>query len=149
MADRVTIDRNLWLIAAAGMSVAASLLHLACLVGGADLYRRLGAGEGMARAAERGAWTPHLFAIGIAAVLAVWALYALSAAGVIGRLPLTRIALILISAVLLLRALAYFVRDQWRPDLSQGFMLWSSLIVLVMGLCFAIGTWKAYPTLSS
>ncbi|MEK6636891.1 MAG: hypothetical protein AABY88_02290 [Pseudomonadota bacterium] len=138
---------NVWLIAAGALSVIASLTHLAIIVGGPNWYRFFGAGEHMARMAERGAWTPTLFAVGIAAVLMVWAAYAFSAAGLIRQLPLTRTALILISVVLILRALAYFVRESWRPDLSQSFMLWSSLIVFVLGLCFAIGTWRAWSRL--
>jgi hypothetical protein len=108
----------------------------------------MGAGEQMARAAERGAWMPTLLTLAIATVIAVWAAYAFSAAGVILRLPLTRTALVLISLVLILRAFAYFVGDMWRPDLSHSFMAWSSLIVLALGMCFAIGTWKAWPILS-
>ena len=139
---------NVWLIAAGILSVAASLTHLAIIVGGPDWYRFFGAGEHMARMAERGALTPSLFTVGIAAVLMIWAAYAFSAAGLIRQLPLARTALVLISLVLMVRALAYFVRDSWRPDLSHSFMLWSSLIVLVLGLCFAIGTWRAWPALS-
>jgi hypothetical protein len=113
---------NVWLTAAGVLSVAASLTHLAIIFG--------------------------LFAMGIAAVLMAWSAYAFSAAGLIRQLPFTRTALVLISSVLILRALAYFVRDSWRPDLSHSFMLWSSLIVFVLGLCFAIGTWQAWPELS-
>jgi hypothetical protein len=34
-----------------------------------------------------------------------------------------------------------------RPDLSAQFMLWSSLIVLVYGIAYAVGTWRAWPHL--
>ena len=141
-------DGRIWLLAAGWMSVAASLLHLACIAGGPDWYRFLGAGEGMARAAERGLWAPALMTMTIALIIAGWAAFAFSAAGILPRLPLLRLALVAISAVLLLRASAYFIHQQWRPDLSHSFMAWSSAIVLVMGLAFAIGTWKAWPALS-
>ena len=139
---------NIWLIAAGLGSLAASALHLACIVGGPAWYRFLGAGEGMARMAMQGSWVPAVITMAIAAVLAVWAAYAFSGAGLLTRLPLVRTALVLISAVLLLRAAAFFVRSSWRPDLSFGFMLWSSLIVFALGLCFTIGTWQAWPELS-
>ncbi len=131
------------------MSVAASLLHLACIVGGPPWYRFFGAGERMAQGAERGAAFPALATLAIAAVLAIWAAYALSAAEVIGRLPLMRTALVLISAVLLLRGLGLPVMRLWRPDLSSPFLYWSSAIVLIYGLLFAVGTWKAWPYLST
>jgi hypothetical protein len=102
----------------------------------------------MATAAEQGAWFPPLITLGIAAILAVWAAYAFSAAGIGVRLPLTRTALVLISGVLVLRAAAFFVRSRWRLDLSFNFMLWSSVTVLVLAAFFAIGTWKAWPYLS-
>ncbi|MEK6541001.1 MAG: hypothetical protein AABZ45_02655 [Pseudomonadota bacterium] len=140
---------NPWLIAAAWGSIAASLLHIACIIGGPDWYRFFGAGEEIARAAERGAWMPTIVTLGIAAVLAAWAAFAFSAAGVILRLPLTRTALVAISGVLLLRALAGLFGAFWRPDLSGNFMLISSLIVLILGLCFAIGTWQSWMTIAN
>ena len=139
---------NNWLLAAGWGSLAASALHLACLFGGPDWYRFLGAGEKMARAAERGSWYPPLVTVVIAGVLAGWSAYAFSAAGTLPRLPFIRTALILISAVLIMRAAAFFVRTSWRPDLSFGFMAWSSLIVLGLGVCFSVGTWNAWPVLS-
>lgn len=141
-------DARGWLLAAGWMSVAVSLLHLACIVGGPDWYRFLGAGEDMARGAERGAPFPILITLAIAAILAVWAAYAFSAAGLIGRLPLIRTALVLISAVLLIRATVFSLMPLGRSDLSATFLYWSSAIVLVYGLTFAIGTWKAWPLLS-
>jgi hypothetical protein len=38
------------------LSAAAALLHIAVIVGGAEWYRFFGAGEGMARLAERGGY---------------------------------------------------------------------------------------------
>ncbi len=140
--------RNPWLIAAAWMSVAASLLHIACILGGPSWYRFFGAGEEIARAAERGSLFPALLTFGIATVLAGWALYAFGAAGIGWRPPLARTALIAISVVLLLRALVGLVPGLFRPDLSTAFLVWSSLVCLAMGVCFAIGTWQAWPQLS-
>ena len=142
-------EARYWLLGAAWMSVAAALVHLACIVGGPAWYRSLGAGERMAQGAERGAWFPALITLAIAIVLAIWAAYAFSAAGVIGRLPLMRTALVLISAVLLVRGIGVPLMRLWRPDLSSAFLYWSSAIVLVYGLLFAIGTWKAWPMLAS
>jgi hypothetical protein len=140
---------NRWLIAGGVLSLAAALLHLAVIVGGPDWYRFFGAGEEMARADARGSWTPALLTLGIATILAVWAAYAFAGAGLIGRLPLIRTALVAISAVYLARGL--FILDPAlfrRPDLSSNFMLWSSLIVLIYGLAYAVGTWRAWPYLS-
>ncbi len=132
------------------MSIAASLLHVACIFGGPDWYRFFGAGEEIGRAAERGSLVPAIMAAMIAAILAGWAAYAFSAAGVILRLPLIRTALVAIAAVLLLRAMMAFVPSAWPPENSTfAFIFWTSLICFVMGCCFAIGTWRAWTFMSA
>lgn len=137
-----------WLLGAAGISFAASLLHFACIVFGAPLYRAVGAGERIAHMAERGHVLPHIYAAMIGGVLAVWGLYALAATGLLPRLPLMKPVLVAIIIVLLARGLGYPVMRVWRPDLSQSFLLWSSAIVTIYGLCFAVGVWRAGPHLN-
>jgi len=138
-----------WLIVGGGLSVAAAVAHLACIAGGGDWYRFFGAGEAVARAAESGSPVPALMTLAIAGVLGIWAAYAFSGAGRIRRLPLLRTGLVVISAVYLLRGSALFMpATLGRQDLSSVFILWSSAIVLVYGLAYAIGTWRAWPNLS-
>lgn len=140
---------SLWLIVAGCLSLAAAAVHLAAIVGGPDWYRFFGAGEPLAQMAERGSWTPALLTLGIAGVLAVWAAYAFSGAGLIGRLPLLRTGLVVISAIYLARGLMVFApAAMGRSDLSPAFLLWSSLIVLALGIVYAVGTWLAWSDLS-
>lgn len=139
--------RSSWLIAAGFLSVAASLLHVATIIGGADWYRFFGAGEEMARAAERGSPMPGLVTAAIAAILAIWALYAFSAAELIRRLPLLRTALVLITGVYLVRGLALFPLLALKPQLVDTFEIVSSLIVLCFGATYAVGTWLSWPRL--
>ena len=54
MASVAANPGSTWLLIGGGLSVVAALLHIACIFGGPDWYRFLGAGEGMARAAARG-----------------------------------------------------------------------------------------------
>ncbi len=139
---------NPWLVVAGGLSATAALLHLAVIAGGPDWYRFFGAGEGMARAAEQGLPQPALITLGIAAVLAVWAAYAFSGAGLIFRLPLVRTALVAITTVYLLRGLILVPLLLLRPHVVDAFTVWSSLIVLAYGVAYAVGTWRAWPSLS-
>ena len=136
-----------WLAAGGTLSAAAALLHVAIIFGGPQYYRFFGAGEGMARAAERGSYRPALVTSGIAAVLLIWALYAFSGAGLIRRLPLLRTGLVVISAIYLARAFALVPALILAPAPAVGFAIWSSLVVLVYGLAYAVGTWKAWPRL--
>lgn len=139
---------NRILVVAGLLSAAAALLHVGVILWGPDGYRFFGAGEQMAQLAEDGSWAPALVSLGIGAVLAVWSAYAFSAAGLIPRLPLLRTALVLISAIYLLRGLVLVPALIVNRGAVMPFVLWSSLIVLVYGLAYAIGTWRAWPALS-
>lgn len=140
---------KIWLVAAGLLSAAASLLHFATIIGGPSWYRFFGAGEEMAQAAERGSVMPGLVTAAIATILAIWALYAFSAAGLVRRLPLIRTALVLITGVYLLRGLALIPLLALKPQLVDTFAIVSSLIVLCYGVAYAVGTWLAWPSLRS
>ena len=140
-------QRNPWLTVGGCLSVAASVLHIGCIIGGPDWYRFLGAGEAMAQAAERGEAYPALVTFAIAVVLAIWGAYAFAGAGLIRRLPLMRTALVAITAIYLLRGAA-LVPALTVPEMSSPFNIWSSVIVLGYGLAYLIGTWRAWPSLS-
>jgi len=139
--------RDNWLIAGGLLSAAAALLHVAVIVGGPDWYRFFGAGEGLARAAERGSWTPVVITLGIATILAIWSAYAFSGAGLIPRLPLLRTGLVTISVIYLARGLILLPILAFKPALINAFTVWSSLIVLAYGLAYAVGTWRAWAFL--
>lgn len=140
-------NREPTLIFAGAGSLAASVLHLACIAGGPDWYRFFGAGERMARMAARGHWYPTVITLGIAAVLAGWALYAWSGAGLVRRLPLLRPVLCAITGVYLLRALAFAPLRNFFPGNSDAFWYWSSAVCLGLGLLHAVGLRRAWPRL--
>jgi hypothetical protein len=143
----MSIGRAL-LIAGGGLSVAAAALHVAVIFGGPDWYRFFGAGEAMARAAERGSWQPVAITLGIATILAIWAAYAFSGAGLIRRLPLLRTGLVVISAIYLLRGLVLPHAMIFMPDVVTPFLIWTSVIVLAYGIAYAAGTILHWPALS-
>lgn len=136
------------LIAGGLLSSLAALLHIAIIFGGADWYRFFGAGEDMARMAEKGWLYPKLMTIGISAMLFIWAWTAFAGAGLVRKPPLLRTGLVIISSVYLLRGLILFPMLIFMPDDVSNFVVWSSLIVLVYGLCYTVGTWRAWPNLS-
>lgn len=148
MADVAAHPGSSWLLAGGGLSIVAALAHLACIFGGPEWYRFFGAGEAMARAAGRGEWMPTLVTLAIAAMLLVWAGYALSGAGWLPRLPLLRTGLVLITAIYLLRALAFVPLNMVTRNYSDGFAIISSLIVAIYAALYAIGTLKAWRHLA-
>lgn len=137
-----------WLTIGAALSLIASLLHVAVIAGGPGWYRFFGAGEAMASAAERGAWMPALVTTGIAALLALWAAFALSGAGRLRQLPMLRTALVAISAIYLARGLLIIPVALTTPYVQSPFDYWSSLIVLVYGVVHAVGTALAWRAMS-
>jgi hypothetical protein len=134
------------LLVGGALTGVASLLHVAIIFGGPDWYRFFGAGERMAQLAARGSAYPTIITAIIALILGIWTLYAFSGAGVIGRLPWLRLALVLIAAVYLARGIlgvpmVLFVDNPYTEELKlkMTFMLLSSAICLFLGLCYAIG----------
>lgn len=138
---------NRFLVAGASLSAIAALAHLGCIVFGGAWYRALGAGERMARMAEAGHWYPAAVTALISAVLLAWAAYALSGAGVIRRLPFLRGVLCAITAVYLLRGVAFMPLMPLFPGSSMTFWLVSSCLCLAFGLVHLVGLRQAWSRL--
>ena len=146
------------LVTAAIADAAAALAHLACIAFGARMYRMLGAGPRIAAMAEAGHWYPAVITLVIAAVLAVFAFYALAGAAMLPAPPLLSIGLASIGALLVVRGFAFI------PALlaarggaatlhvlgsggSIAFWYWSSAICLVLGLLHLAGLAGAWSRL--
>jgi hypothetical protein len=142
------VPSNPFLILASVLSAIAALLHLACIYFGGPWYRLMGAGEQMARLAESGSAYPAVVTLVIACILCLWSLYALSGAGVIGRLPLLRPVLAAITAVYLIRGFAFVPLMSVIPGRSLHFWLWSSAICAIFGIVHAVGLWQSWNRLA-
>ncbi|MEX1220484.1 MAG: hypothetical protein WEA82_00055 [Idiomarina sp.] len=140
-------DSNKFLLTAAILCALAALAHAGCIAFGGDWYRFFGAGEQMAQMAEQGLWYPTVVTSGIVVILFVWACYALSGAGAIRRLPFTRLALVLIAAIFLLRGVSFVWLMPMFPENSLTFWLVSSGICLFIGGLFAVGTFQQWSKL--
>jgi hypothetical protein len=138
------VKDNLALTLGGIASLLAGITHILIIFGGPNWYRFFGAGESMAQMAEAGNIQAAIITSGIAFMLTVWGLYALSGTGLIGRLPLLNIALVLITFVYLTRAIAGFILPfvTTHPAVTQNsvtFWLTSSTICLVIGLLHLFG----------
>ena len=138
---------NILLVVAGALSAIAALAHIGCIYFGASWYRFFGAGEQMAIMAEQGSLRPTIITSGIVLVLSIWSLYAFSAAGLIGKLPLIRTALIIITAIYLLRGVAGFLFISTPLGRSPEFWFWSSAICLSLGLLHLIGLKQQWASL--
>jgi len=135
---------NIYLIVSGVLSAVAAMLHLGCIYFGASWYRFLGAGEEMALMAEQGSHHPTIVTLGIFSLLSIWSLYAFSAAGLIFKLPLIRLALILITSVYMVRGVAGFALMSMPMGRSPEFWFWSSAICLTFGIFHALGLKKQW-----
>lgn len=124
---------------AAFADAVAALAHIGCIVFGASWYRFFGAGERMARMAERGDFRATLVTAGIVVVLFAWMAWALSGAGVIPRLPLLSPVLWAIAGILLLRGVVGVGIALFQVLPRPAFWWWSSSICLAMGGLHAMG----------
>ncbi len=132
----------------AALSAQAALLHLACLWGGAPMFRLMGAGERMAQSYEAGHWYPRVVTLAIAGVLSVWSLYAFAGAGLIRKLPLQRSALCAITGVYIVRGIAFVPLMAYFPGNSVAFWVISSSICLLIGGVHGVGLRQSWARLS-
>ena len=135
------------LFVGAALSAAAAIAHLVCIAIGGPAYRFMGAGERMARAAEAGKLRPAAVTLAVAIMLLVWSAYALSGAGLIATLPLTKVALVLICAAYLGRALAFPLLKPAFPENSDTFWYVSSGLCGLLGLIHLYGIVSLWQTL--
>lgn len=138
---------NKLLAVGGALSALAALLHLGCIVFGAPWYRALGAGEQMARMDLAGHWYPTVATLVITGMLLVWTAFALSGAGVIRKLPLTRLALCAITGVYLLRGVAFAPLMAYFPGNSATFWFWSSAICFGFGVVHLVGLRQVWARL--
>jgi hypothetical protein len=138
---------NSALLLAAALSALAALLHVGVIIGGAPWYRFFGAGERMACAAQEGRAYPAVLTSGITVVLAVWAAYALSGAGLLQPLPLRKPVLTFVTGIYLLRGLGLVPALLFARSKVTLFDVWSSLICAALGVAHLIGVAQRWDAL--
>jgi ribose/xylose/arabinose/galactoside ABC-type transport system permease subunit len=137
----MTFSAKTVLVLAGIASLALVFLHVQIMYLGAPAYRYFGAGREMAAMAEAGSWLPPFLTAGIALLLAGFAAYAFSGAGMTRPLPHLRPILWTIGGIYTLRGLAVFIQlGSWAlgdPGPAREFVF--SLASLVLGLLYLAG----------
>lgn len=139
---------NIFLILGAVFSSLAALLHVGVILGGGPWYRFFGAGEKFASAAEAGKAYPAVVTAGIALMLAAWAGFALSGAGVTAPWPFLKFGLSAITAIYLLRGAVIFPMLLFARSKVTPLLLWSSAVCLVIGGVHLVGLAQVWETLA-
>lgn len=136
-------SNHLFIIAGISSCLVA-VLHIIVIIGGADWYRLIGAGEALALMAEQGDLYPALLTATISLIFMLFGLYAFSGAGVIPKLPALRPALMLITLAYCARGffgllIPVFVVHPYVNNLGVEFWVTSSVICLAIGVVHAMG----------
>ncbi|MGF1464244.1 MAG: hypothetical protein ACFB2Z_13995 [Maricaulaceae bacterium] len=126
------------IVGAMGLFVAASA-HVWAIFAGPEAYAAMGAPPNIVRTAKAGDGLAACVTTGIAFVISLWALYGISGAGVIPRLPWLRLGLSGIAAVLLLRGLIVVPVLISEPGRLQVFDYWSAGVCFGVGALYAVG----------
>jgi putative oxidoreductase len=141
---------KLYLIAGGTISALISIFHLFLAIK-PEYYRYIAPGQesALAQMAAQGSSLITTASIVLALIFAIWAVYAFSGAGLVGRLPLLGKALIAIGVIYILRSL--FFPSEINMVLTQGypfrFVVYSA-ISLVAGLLYLIGFLKQRGSLT-
>ncbi|WCN13254.1 hypothetical protein GV054_09680 [Marinomonas mediterranea] len=131
-------------ILASILTSAGAMLHIAIIIGGPDWYRASGAGNELAQMAESGSVYPAFLGSVLVLIFFGWAIYALSGAGIIMRLPLLKTGLVLIASLCTVRGLYGFfvpvlIKTEYVVGLGIEFWVLSSLVWLAIGLSYLHG----------
>jgi hypothetical protein len=147
-----TEGRRLLLVAGA-LSAGVAALHVAIMFAGGPAFRYFGAGERMARLAERGSSEPTFITAVLVLIFATWAAYAFAGAGFIAPLPRLRSVLLLIGLIYVGRGLiafpqAYFWLSSGAAGVPLRHLVFSAAS-LVIGIAYLVGTYQAWPGLGA
>jgi len=144
----MTNSINIYLLFAAAGTFFAALLHFACIIWGAPLFRLLGAGDAVIAMLNRGHTQPLIMAAIVGIALLICSAYALSAAGLIMDLPLRRLILLGLIIVFIARGLAFPWLKPFFVGNSDMFWWISSAICLLLAAVHAIGLSQVWSELS-
>lgn len=128
-----------WIYLAGAIALAGVAIHVAAIIGGVAWYTYFNAPPGIVESARRGTWLAPVATGAIAAAMALCALYAFSALGLVRRLPLLRLALFCIAAVCLLRAMLLPLLAVSHPELRNTFEIVAAIVWGLAGVGYAAG----------
>jgi len=138
--------RRLPLDLAAIFMFVGALFHVVCLIGGADWLIFAGAPVEFTESYRAGAIEPIFWTLGIAFMLLIWGVYALSGADRIRRLPLLKTGLVVIGGLMTIRgllgvALLFFTKWPWHSAMGV-FHAVASVMILSVGLFYIMGLYQ-------
>lgn len=132
-------NHTIWLYLAGAIAMVGTTIHIAAIFGGSSWFEYFGVPLVVVQSARSGTWMAPIGSAVIAALMALCALYAFSAVGVIRRLPLLRLVLATIGCVCLVRALALVPFAILHPKVCNTFEVVAAIVWGIAGIGFVMG----------
>lgn len=133
-------------LCAAGIAIFGAVIHWIAPLLGPDWYAFLTAPHWVVESARQGTWDAPVGGTIIGGLMMLCGLYAFSATGLMRRLPLLKTALCVITAICLVRGLLLIPLLIKMPQRLTAFDITASVVWLIAGVCFLVGTiarWRA------
>ena len=127
------------------LSLALAVLHVAMVATGTPAYRYFTAPPRLIQLSEQGSPVPALVTLGIALGFVLWALYGVSGAGLMPRLPLLRTGLAVIGTIYILRGVLLFPQLAARTDPPRSLVF--SGVSLAIGMVYLAGLTRSWSRL--
>ncbi len=129
------------LVLGAVLPILGGLLHILIIFGGYYWHQYFHAPQFILESVSAGTWLAPIAGIIVASLFILSGLYALSAAGLVRRLPFLKLGLLVIGILFTVRGLLLFHLIYWKPEVIDAFRVISGLIFLFSGLAFLVGTY--------
>jgi hypothetical protein len=129
----------LFLVLAALIAIGNAVAHMSCLYLGPDCFAAQLAPTQLVELAKNGAYLATIVTIFVSAIFVVWGLYALSAAGIIRRLPLLKFAIYAISILCIIRGILPLQLWLRHPESINDAHFNYGIAWLITGLLFLFG----------
>lgn len=139
---------NLAFLVGASIAIFGVAIHWIAPFLAPDWYAFLQCPKFVVESARNKTWVAPTGMVIIGFLMLACAVYALSGAGKMRRLPLTRTALVTISLICLVRGLILVPVVIFIPGTFFAFNVVGSLVWFVAGLGFAVGTYQSWPRLA-
>jgi hypothetical protein len=127
-----------WIYVAATISFVGVFIHIAAIFGGPSWFQFFGAPPVIVESSRDGTLLAPVGSSLIALLMGLCGVAALSALGVLRRLPLLRLVLAFIAAICLLRAVSVVPIAVLRPDLMNTFEVIAAIVWGLAGFGFAV-----------
>lgn len=127
------------LVLAAFIAVFTALAHASCIILGPSCYQAQMAPDQIVQSAIDGTWVAPIGTLAISFLFMLCAAYALSAAGILRRLPLLNLGIHCIAALCVVRGFATVPLSLMFPDMVSSFSVFAGLLWFLTGLLFFFG----------